>query len=130
MSALFIAMPLISRGADIGAAEKNSVVAADHGGAAPQAEAEHGLPSKAVKLTGENGFITNSMLVTWIVALGLIAFAQLATKNIQQVPSGLQNFWEFLVEGLYGFLESIVGTISVRRFRGRPSTSTRPFVSC
>ena len=55
------------------------------------------------------------MLVTWIVALGLIAFAQLATRNVQQVPSGLQNFWEFLVEGLYGFLEGIIGKALVKR---------------
>jgi F-type H+-transporting ATPase subunit a len=53
--------------------------------------------------------ITNSMLVTWIVAIGLIIFAQIATRNIKPIPSGIQNFWEWLVEGLHNFLESIVG---------------------
>src|SRR5947209_4803439 len=55
------------------------------------------------------------MVVTWIVAIGLIVFAQIATRNIQQVPSGAQNFWEWLVEGLYNFLENIVGPQLVKK---------------
>jgi F-type H+-transporting ATPase subunit a len=53
--------------------------------------------------------VTNSIFVTWVVALGLIAFAQLATRNIKQVPEGIQNFFEWLVESLRNFLESILG---------------------
>ena len=42
---------------------------------------EHGLPQKAVEIARPFGFpITNSMVVTWIVAIGLIVFAQLATR--------------------------------------------------
>ena len=59
--------------------------------------------------------VTNSMLVTWVVALGVIIFAQLATRNMKLVPQGLQNFWEWLVEGLYSFLEGIVGPDLVKR---------------
>jgi F-type H+-transporting ATPase subunit a len=59
--------------------------------------------------------ITNSMVVTWIVALGVIVFAQLATRRIQEVPSGIQNFWEWLVESLYEFLEGIIGSELVRK---------------
>src|SRR6201984_2386988 len=59
--------------------------------------------------------ITNSMLVTWIVALGIIAFAQIATRRIQPIPGGIQNFWEWLVESLYNFLESIIGRDLVRK---------------
>ncbi len=51
----------------------------------------------------------NSMLVTWIVAAGIIVFAQIATRNIKPLPSGIQNFWEWLVESLYNFLENIIG---------------------
>jgi F-type H+-transporting ATPase subunit a len=47
--------------------------------------------------------------VTWLVAIGLIVFAQLSTRRMAQVPSGAQNFFEWLVEGLYGLLESIIG---------------------
>jgi F-type H+-transporting ATPase subunit a len=59
--------------------------------------------------------VTNSMLVTWIVAAGLIVFAQSATRKIKPVPTGAQNFWEWLVESLYNFLESIIGRDLVKK---------------
>src|SRR4029450_3153536 len=62
-----------------------------------------------------NFAITNSMLVTWIVAVGTIVFAQVATRKIKPIPSGIQNFWEWLVEGLHNFLESIIGLELVRK---------------
>ncbi len=55
------------------------------------------------------------MVVTWGVAALLIIFAQVATRNIQAVPSGAQNFWEWLVESLYEFLEGIIGADLVRK---------------
>ena len=71
---------------------------------------EHGLSQSAVTIAHPFGFpVTNSMLVTWIVALGLIVFAQLATRRMSQVPGGAQNFLEWIVEALYGLLESIIG---------------------
>jgi len=73
-----------------------------------------GLPPAAVDLW-EGIPITNSMIVTWGVALFLILFAQLATRNIKQVPEGLQNFWEWLVESLQNFLEGIIGHDLTRR---------------
>ena len=77
---------------------------------------EHGLSQKAVEIARPFGFpITNSMVVTWIVAVGLIVFAQLATRRMTQVPGGAQNFLEWLIESLYGFLESIIGPHLVKR---------------
>jgi F-type H+-transporting ATPase subunit a len=71
---------------------------------------EHGVPAKAGEVTRIGDFvITNSMVVCWIVAIAVIVFAQIATRNIQQVPSGAQNFWEWLVESLHDFLEGIIG---------------------
>ena len=70
----------------------------------------HALPPSAVVLTEIGPFaITNSMVVTWIVAIGLILVAQLATRKQQAVPSGLQNFVEWLVESLFGFFEGVLG---------------------
>ena len=60
-------------------------------------------------------YVTNSMLVSWVVALAVIIFAQIATRKIQTVPSGAQNFWEWMVEGLYNFLESIIGSELVKK---------------
>ena len=53
--------------------------------------------------------------MTWIVAAGLILFARMATRRIQAVPSGLQNFWEWLVEGLYDFLDGVIGPELVKK---------------
>ena len=77
---------------------------------------EHGLPRNAVEIARPLGFpITNSMVVCWLVALGLIVFAQLATRNMRSVPDGAQNFLEWLVGGLYGFLEGLLGRHLVDR---------------
>ena len=59
--------------------------------------------------------ITNSMVVTIVVALLIILVAQAATSNVQLIPSGLQNFVELLVESLYGFFESILGPDMVKQ---------------
>jgi F-type H+-transporting ATPase subunit a len=76
----------------------------------------HGLSQKAVEIARPFGFpITNSMVVTWIVAVGLIVFAQVSTRRMTQVPGGAQNLFEWLVEGLYGLLESIIGRHLVER---------------
>src|SRR5437016_11549646 len=80
------------------------------------AETEPAVSLKPIPIFEIGKFaITNSMLVTWIVAVGLIAFAQIATRNIQVIPSGAQNFWEWLVEGLYNFLEGIIGRELVQK---------------
>jgi F-type H+-transporting ATPase subunit a len=77
---------------------------------------EHGLSQKAVEIARVFGFpITNSMLVSWITALFLIIFAQLATRKMEQIPSGAQNFLEWLIESLYNFLEELLGKHLVER---------------
>ncbi len=80
-------------------------------------EAEHGVPLKPQLIVNfGNGFgITNSMIVTWIVAAAIIIFAQIATRRVQPIPSGIQNFWEWLVEGLHNFLENIIGPELVKK---------------
>jgi F-type H+-transporting ATPase subunit a len=77
---------------------------------------EEGLTQEANEIGRLFGLpITNSMVVTWITALGLIVLARIATRHIEPVPRGIQNFWEWLVEGLYTFLESIIGPHLVKR---------------
>jgi len=81
------------------------------------AKEEHGLPQKAVPVLNKLGRfpITNSMIVSWIVAVGLIVFAQTATRQMKRIPTGAQNFWEWLVESLRNFLEGIIGRHLVQR---------------
>jgi F-type H+-transporting ATPase subunit a len=69
-----------------------------------------GLSPKAQDIAHILGLpITNSMIVSWIVAVCLIILAQSATRNMKQVPDGIQNFLEWLVEGLFNFLADILG---------------------
>jgi F-type H+-transporting ATPase subunit a len=85
-------------------------------GAAKAEPVHEGLPPKAPTVFNIGPFpVTNSMLVTWIVAIGVIVFAQYATRNMKAVPDGAQNFWEFLVESLHDFLEEIVGADLIKK---------------
>ena len=108
-----VATVLVSWGADTtvpGHGGTGSEPAAAHG----EGE-QHGLPPMAVPLGAKGSLITNSMVVTWAVALFLIVFAQIATRKIKAVPQGAQNFWEWMVESLYDFLEGIIGTNLVKK---------------
>lgn len=84
--------------------------AAAHGEHA--AAEHHGLPAAAPELPAFRIGplkVTNSMILTWIIAAGIIIFARYATAKMKEVPDGAQNFWEWMVESLRDFLASIVG---------------------
>jgi F-type H+-transporting ATPase subunit a len=77
---------------------------------------EHHLSQSAVDVARPFGIpITNSMIVTWVVAMLIIAFARFATRRMQAVPTGAQNFAEWTVESLYNFLAEIIGPHLVDR---------------
>lgn len=86
------------------------------GTGSPAGDAHHGLTAHALDVFHIGPIpITNSMVITWGVAIGLIIFAQLATRRMQLVPSGAQNFLEWMVESLYDFLEGVVGSELVKK---------------
>lgn len=93
-----------------GAHDAAAAVHAAAGEAAHEAGHAHGLP-QAAPVVLDLGFfkVTNSMIVTWVVAILLIVLVQGATRNMREVPDGAQNFWEWLVESLHGFLSGIIG---------------------
>jgi len=98
--------------------EVPAAVEAAHGAeghAAAAHEAHHGLPPKAPVFHVGPVQFTSSMVITWSVALFLILISQLATRNVQWVPSGLQNFVEWLVEGMYEFFGDILGPTLVKK---------------
>jgi len=104
-------MPLPGR-----AAEQVAASAADSAAVAAQEAKPEGLSAGANEVFHIGAFpVTNSMLVTWIVALGVILFARFATRHMKKVPEGAQNFWEWMVESLYGFLEGVVGPDLVKK---------------
>src|ERR1700674_1020204 len=80
------------------------------------AKEEHSIPLKPDVLFHVGKLaVTNSMVVTWFVAAAIPVFAQVATRKIKPVPTGAQNFWEWLVESLYNFLENIIGRQLVKK---------------
>lgn len=68
----------------------------------------HALPLNAERLHSWLP-VTNSMVMVWIAAGLIVLFCQLATKKMALVPTGFQNFGEWLIESLYDFLESLMG---------------------
>ena len=86
--------------------------------AAGAAHAEHaeGLPAAAPVVFNVGPLpVTNSMIVTWIVALLLVIAVRVGTSKMELIPSGAQNFWEWLTEGLYEFLEGVMGSDLVKK---------------
>lgn len=124
---LMLAAPLGGDAAEATGAASPAAVAADaaHGLPATAVDgahatvAEEGLPMKAPRLLGkgeETGFqITNSLVAMFVVSAFLIFFAQMATRKTSLVPSGLQNFAEWLVESLITFLSGIMGDKLARK---------------
>lgn len=84
--------------------------AEDHGAASHEAEHSSGLPTAAPVLFNVGPLpVTNSMVLTWFVALTIILAAQVAMRRSALIPVGGQNFWEWLVESLETFLEGLIG---------------------
>ncbi len=106
-----LALPLVSVAAEH---EQADAAPAQITGATHGAHPE-GLPAAAPRFKLGPITVTNSMIMTWGVALFVIIFAQTATRNIKAVPEGAQNFWEWLVEGLFEFLEGIIGPELVKK---------------
>jgi F-type H+-transporting ATPase subunit a len=60
--------------------------------------------------------ITNTFLCTWIVIAILFFVCYLGTRRQDLIPSGMQNAFELLVEGLLGLVEGVSGKEKGRRF--------------
>jgi len=79
--------------------------------AAPASKADdEGVPSAAPAVFHVLGLpITNSMICTWIVAAFILIVVRVGTwNNIKEIPSGLQNVIEALVEGWDGLIGDIL----------------------
>jgi len=84
--------------------------------AAGSAEAAEGLPLHAVRLGDVFGLpVTNSMVACWLVALLVILLTQIAVRRASLVPGRLQGLLEVLLDGLFGFLSSLMGDRLTRK---------------
>lgn len=54
--------------------------------------------------------ITNTLFMSWIAMIAIIALFLLGTRFLQRVPKGLQNFLEALYEGVLAFIETVTNS--------------------
>jgi F-type H+-transporting ATPase subunit a len=88
----------------------NSSAAAQVQLAAGSAADEEGLPSQFAPVLFNIGPlpVTNSMVCTWIVALLILVIVRSSTWKIKEIPSGMQNVMESIVEGWEGLMGDIL----------------------
>ena len=68
----------------------------------------------AEKLFYFGGFaITNTLLTSWVVVVLLVATAVLLRSRIAAVPAGLQNIFEFFIEGFLSLMEGVLSSRSL-----------------
>ena len=53
--------------------------------------------------------ITNTLITSIIATVILLAIAYFATKNMKEIPSGLQNLFETIIEALFNMIDSVTG---------------------
>lgn len=105
---LFAIVPLSAWAAE--AAHAPAAGAVEHAVKDVHGQAEHhGLPPAAIRFHIGPLMVTNSMIVTILVALVMVVVAQMASRNVESVPGGVQNFVEWLVDGMHGFICTLLG---------------------
>lgn len=67
-------------------------------------------------LVGGPAWFTNSLLTTLVVDLIIIVLAIWTRASIKELPSGIGNFMEFVIESLYNLVESVSGQHYARKF--------------
>jgi F-type H+-transporting ATPase subunit a len=69
-----------------------------------------------ISIAGEKIFevfgfeVTNTFFLTIIISLVVFLFSFLGFRKKEMIPNKLQNFWEFLLESLHNFFNSITGS--------------------
>ncbi len=59
--------------------------------------------------------VSNTIVTAWLVIVVLVLFAYFSTRNMKMMPTGVQNFWEMVIELWIGILEQSMGKFG-RRF--------------
>ena len=57
-----------------------------------------------------NFTVTNSLLNTWLVVFIVIILAFALKRKARQVPRGLQNIFEMIIEAFFGIFDSVTGS--------------------
>jgi len=60
--------------------------------------------------------VTSEITTMWGVMIFLIIVSLLATRNLQRIPSGVQNVMELVIEKLMNFFAGIMGEKNARKY--------------
>lgn len=60
--------------------------------------------------------LTNTIVAAWLSILVLLLLSWAATRNLQLVPTGMQNLVEAIIEAFLQPVEAVVGPVNARRF--------------
>ncbi len=105
--------------------QKLALAAMALGGVANAAEhAEGGLPASAPVLweipipfwEGHTLPVSNSLLMFALAVVVITVLLRLATRRMERIPRGIQNFVEWVFETLYNFVESLTGKYLARKY--------------
>jgi len=89
--------------------------AAEGGGAAHHGPVDP-LFNVAIPGTDFHLPIYNFVITSWVIMFILVFTAWLATKNMHRMPKGIQNVWEYAVDGLFSFFGGIMGEERARKY--------------
>ena len=54
--------------------------------------------------------VTNALLTSWLAVILLVIIAVLLRRKLKEVPSGLQNFFEIILDGALGLCDQVTGS--------------------
>ncbi|ACB86398.1 F0F1 ATP synthase subunit A [Natranaerobius thermophilus] len=57
----------------------------------------------------EFGALTETIIVSWVIMAFLVIISIITTRNLEKIPSGLQNFMELVYEGIEWLVDSTMG---------------------
>lgn len=60
--------------------------------------------------------ISNGMITSTVITVLLIGISVYAGRRLQTVPSGLQNFMEWAIDGLFNFFSGIMGREACKKY--------------
>lgn len=73
------------------------------------------VPAEVITKVGPLN-LTNTLITSWVVMVVIIVLSLLATRSMRLIPSGMQNFFEGVIQFLLDQMSEIVGEHKARKF--------------
>jgi len=89
--------------------EKTIEVANTHEETSSEIKTESTLFAEPIFHIG-NFTVTNSLFTSWIVVILLIALAITIRIKLKQIPKGIQNFFEYIIEGAESLCDQVTNS--------------------